>query len=153
MTDEKESSDSQIREAYRDLVKLRQEGDPGSLTLVIGIILLLMPFLSYPFISDGSSCTGYCGFAMVFYMLGAMAIFGTISLIFFSISRSQSSKYNDKKKEIMSQLIELVEVPEDKLKPLISQESRENYVIKYAETKYSELKESSNEITPSHADD
>lgn len=153
MTDEKESSDSQIREAYRDLVKLRQEGDPGSLTLVIGIILLLMPFLSYPFISGGSSCTGYCGFAMVFYMLGAMAIFGTISLIFFSISRSQSSKYNDKKKEIMSLLIELVKVPDDKLKPLISQESRENYVIKYAETKYSELKESSNEITPSHADD
>ena len=153
MTDEKESSDSQIREAYRDLVKLRQEGDPGSLTLVIGIILLLMPFFSYPFISGGSSCTGYCGFGVVFFMLGAMAIFGIISLIFFSISRSQSSKYNDKKKEIMSKLIELVEVPEDKLKPLISQASRENYVIKYAETKYSELKESSNEITPSHADD
>ena len=68
-------------------------------------------------------------------MLGAMAIFGMISLIFFSISRSQSSKYNTEKKEIMSQLIELVKVPEDKLKPLISQASRENYVIKYAETK------------------
>ena len=153
MTDEKESSDSQIREAYRDLVKLRQEGDPGSLTLVIGIILLLMPFFSYPFISGDSSCTGYCGFGVVFYMLVVMAIFGMISLIFFSISRSQSSKYNDKKKEIMSKLIELLEVPEDKLKPLISQASRENYVIKYAETKYPELKETSNEITPSHADD
>ena len=39
----------------------------------------------------------------------------------------------------MSQLIELVKVPEDKLKPLISQASRENYVIKHAETKYPEL--------------
>ena len=68
-------------------------------------------------------------------MLGAMAIFGMISLIFFSISRSQSSKYNDEKKEIMSKLIELVKVPDEKLKPLISQASRENYVIKYAETK------------------
>ena len=141
MTDEKESSDSQIREAYRDLVKLRQEGDPGSLTLVIGIILLLMPFFSYPFISSGSSCTGYCGFGVIFFMLGAMAIFGMISLIFFIISRSQSSKYNDKKKEKMAQLIELIEVPEDKLKPLISQASRENYVIKYLEAKYPELKD------------
>ena len=141
MSEETESSGDQIRESYRDLVKLRQQGDPGSLTLVIGIILLLMPFLSYPFISGGSSCTGYCGFAMVFYMLGAMAIFGIISLIFFSISRSHSSKYNTEKKEIMSQLIELVKVPEDKLKPLISQASRENYVIKYAETNHPELKD------------
>lgn len=148
MTEEKISSGDKIREAYRDLVKLRQQGDPGSLTLVIGIILLLMPFLSYPFLSGGSSCTGYCGFAMVFYMLGAMAIFGMISLIFFSISRSQSSKYNEKKKEKMAQLIELIEVPEDKLKPLISQASRENYVIKYAETKYPELKEISKQTTP-----
>ncbi|MGB1571769.1 MAG: hypothetical protein ACPHAT_03595 [Candidatus Poseidoniaceae archaeon] len=153
MTEEEASSGDKIREAYRDLVKLRQQGDPGSLTLVIGIILLLMPFLSYPFISGGSSCTGYCGFAVVFYMLGAMAIFGMISLIFFSISRSQSSKYNDEKKEIMSLLIELVKVPEDKLKPLISQASRENYVIEYAETKYPELKETSKQITPSQADD
>lgn len=149
MTEEEASSGDKIREAYRDLVKLRQQGDPGSLTLVIGIILLLMPFLSYPFISGGSSCTGYCGFAVVFYMLGAMAIFGMISLIFFSISRSQSSKYNDEKKEIMSLLIELVKVPEDKLKPLISQASCENYVIEYAETKYPELKETSKQITPS----
>lgn len=149
MTEEEASSGDKIREAYRDLVKLRQQGDPGSLTLVIGIILLLMPFLSYPFISGGSSCTGYCGFAVVFYMLGAMAIFGMISLIFFSISRSQSSKYNDEKKEIMSLLIELVKVPEDKLKPLISQASRENYVIEYADTKYPELKETSKQITPS----
>lgn len=141
------SSGDKIREAYRDLVKLREQGDPGSLTLVIGIILLLMPFLSYPFISDGSSCTGYCGFAMVFYMLGAMAIFGIISLVFFSISRSQSSKYNDKKKEKMAQLIELIEVPEDKLKPLISQASIENYVIEYAETKYPELNQEATEIT------
>ena len=103
--------------------------------------MLLMPFLSYLFISGVSSCTGYCGFGVVFYMLVAMAIFGMISLIFFSISRSQSSKYNAKKKEIMSQLIELVEVPEDKLKPLISHASRENYVIKYAETKYPDLKD------------
>ena len=86
-------------------------------------------------------------------MLGAMAIFGMISLIFFIISRSQSSKYNDKKKEIMSKLIELVEVQEDNLKPLISQASRENYVIKYADTKYPELKETSKQITPSQADD
>ena len=153
MTEEEASSGDKIREAYRDLVKLRQQGDPGSLTLVIGIILLLMPFLSYPIISGDSSCTGYCGFGLLFYMLGAMAIFGIISLIFFSISRSQSSKYNDKKKEIMSQLIELIEVPEDKLKPLISQASRENYVIKFAETNYPELKETSKHITPSHADD
>ena len=139
MSEEKESSGDRIREAYQDLVELRQRGDPGSLTLVIGIILLLMPFLSYPFISGGSSCTGYCGFGVVFYMLVAMAIFGMISLIFFSTSRSQSSKYNAKKKEIMSQLIELLKVPEDKLKPLISQASRENYVIKYVETKYPEL--------------
>ena len=152
MSEEKESSGDRIREAYQDLVELRQQGDPGSLTLVIGIILLLMPFLSYPFISGGSSCTGYCGFAVVFYMLGAMAIFGMISLIFFSISRSQSSKYNDEKKEIMSQLIELVEVPEDKLKPLISQASRENYVIKFAETKHPELNQESTEITPSQTD-
>ena len=148
MTDEKESSDSQIREAYRDLVKLRQEGDPGSLTFVIGIILLLMPFFSYPFISSGSSCTGYCGFGVVFFMLGAMAIFGIISLIFFSISRSQSSKYNDKKKEIMSKLIELVNVPDEKLKPLIGQASRENYVIKYAETKYPEMQAISKQTNP-----
>ena len=40
----------------------------------------------------------------------------------------------------MSQLIELTEVPEDNLKPLISQASRENYVIKYIETKHPELK-------------
>ena len=139
MSEEKESSGDRIREAYQDLVELRQRGDPGSLTLVIGIILLLMPFLSYPFISGGSSCTGYCGFGVVFYMLVAMAIFGMISLIFFSTSRSQSSKYNANKKEIMSQLIELLKVPEDKLKPLISQASRENYVIKYVETKYPEL--------------
>lgn len=141
MTEEKVSSGDKIREAYQDLVKLRQQRDPGSLTLVIGIIFLLMPFLSYPFISGGSSCTGYCGFGVVFFMLGAMAVFGLISLIFFIISRSQSSKYNDKKKEKMAQLIELIEVPEDKLKPLISQASRENYVIKHAETKYPELKE------------
>ena len=153
MTEETASSDDKIREAYRDLVKLRQEGDPGSLTFVIGIILLLMPFLSYPFISGDSSCTGYCGFGLLFYMLGAMTIFGIISLIFLSISRSQSSKYNDKKKEIISQLIELIEVPEDKLKPLISQVSRENYVIKYAETKFPELKESPKQITPSQTED
>ncbi|MBJ62497.1 MAG: hypothetical protein CMB57_04510 [Euryarchaeota archaeon] len=153
MTEEKESSGDRIREAYQDLAKLRQQGDPGSLTLVIGIILLLMPFLSYPFISGGSSCTGYCGFAVVFYMLGAMAIFGMISLIFFSISRSQSSKYNTEKKEIVSQLIELAKVPEDKLKPLISQASRENYVIKYADTKHPQLKEISKHTTPSQTDD
>ena len=141
MTEEKASSGDKIREAYQDLVKLRQQRDPGSLTLVIGIIFFLMPFLSYPFISGGSSCTGYCGFGVVFFMLGAMAVFGLISLIFFIISRSQSSKYNAKKKEIMSQLIELIEVPEEMLKPLISQASRENYVIKYVETKYPELKE------------
>ena len=41
----------------------------------------------------------------------------------------------------MSQLIELVKVPEDKLKPLISQASRENYVSKFAETKFADLKE------------
>ena len=85
-------------------------------------------------------------------MLGAMAVCGIISLIFFSISRSQSSKYNAEKKEKMSQLIELVKVPEDKLKPLISQASRENYVIKYAETKYPELNQESTEITPSKTD-
>ena len=152
MTEEKVSSSDQIRDAYQDLVELRQQGDPGSLTLVIGIILLLMPFLSYPFISGGSSCTGYCGFGVIFFMLGAMAVCGIISLIFFSISRSQSSKYNAKKKEKMSQLIELVKVPEDKLKPLISQASRENYVIKYAETKYPELNQESTEITPSKTD-
>ena len=140
MTEEKASSGDKIREAYQDLVKLRQQRDPGSLTLVIGIIFLLMPFLSYPFISGGSFCTGYCGFGVVFFMLGAMAIFGMISLIFFITSRSQSSKYNNEKKEKMAQLIGLIEVPEDKLKPLISQASRENYVIKHAETKYPELK-------------
>lgn len=149
MSEETESSENQIRESYRDLVKLRQQGDPGFPTFVIGIILLLMPFLSYPFISGGSSCTGYCGFGVVFYMLVAMAVCGMISLIFFSISRSHSSKYNTKKKEIMSQLIELVKVPEDKLKPLISQASRENYVIKYAETKHPELKGISKQTTPS----
>ena len=153
MTEEKASSDDKIREAYRDLVKLRQEGDPGSLTFVIGIILLLMPFLSYPFINGDSSCTGYCGFGLLFYMLGAMAIFGMISLIFLTISRSQSSKYKAKKEEIMIQLIGLVKVPEDKLKPLISQASRENYVIKYAETKFPELKESPKQITPSQTED
>jgi hypothetical protein len=47
----------------------------------------------------------------------------------------------------------LVKVPEDKLKPLISQTSRENYVIEYAEIKYPELKETSKQITPSQADD
>ena len=140
MTEEKVSSSDQISDAYQDLVELRQQGDPGSLTLVIGIILLLMPFLSYPFISGGSSCTGYCGFGVIFFMLGAMAVCGIISLIFFSISRSQSSKYNAEKKEKMSQLVELAKVPEDKLKPLISQASRENYLIKYVETKYPELK-------------
>ena len=41
----------------------------------------------------------------------------------------------------MSLLIELVKVPDDKLKPLISQVSRENYVIKYAETNHPELKD------------
>ena len=55
VTEEKDSSGDRIREAYQALAKLRQQGDPGSLTLVIGIILLLMPFLSYPFISGGSS--------------------------------------------------------------------------------------------------
>ena len=153
MTEEKTSSGDKIREAYRDLVKLQQQGDPGSVTLVIGIILLLMPFLSYPFISGGSSCTGYCGFGVIFFMLGAMAVCGMISLIFFSISRSQSSKYNAEKKEKMSQLIELVEVPEDKLKPLISQASRENYVIKYAETKHPVLNQETKKTTPSQTED
>ena len=141
MTREDVSSVDQVRQAYRDLIKLRQEGDPGSLTLVIGIILLLMPFLSYPFISGGSSCTGFCGLGMVFFLLGAIAIFGIVSLIFFGISRSQSSKYNAKKKELMSQLIDLVMVPEDKLKPMISQAARENYVINFTEAKYPELKD------------
>ena len=49
----------------------------------------------------------------------------------------------------MAQLIELIEVPGDKLKPLISQASRENYVIKYVETKYPELKYQPKQITPS----
>lgn len=153
VAEEKLSSGDQIREAYRDLVKLRQEGDPGSLTFVIGIIMLVMPFLSYPFISGGSSCTGYCGFGVVFYMLGAIAIFGIVSLIFFSISRGQSSKYNAEKNEIMFELIELVKVPEDKLKPMIRQESRENYVIEYAETKFPELKEQPKQIMPSQTED
>ena len=152
MTEEKVSSSDQIRDAYQDLVELRQQGDPGSLTLVIGIILLLMPFLSYPFISGGSSCTGYCGFGVIFFMLGAMAVCGIISLIFFSISRSQSSKYNAEKKEKMSQLVELAKVPEDKLKPLISQASRENYVIKYAETKYPELNDQPKQTTSTELD-
>ena len=152
MTDGKESSGARILEVYRDLVKLRKERDPGLLTLVIGIILMLIPFLSYPFITGGSSCTGYCGLRVLFYMLGAMAIFGMFSLIFFTISRSQSSKYNTKKKEIMFQLIELVKLPEDKLKPIIRQESRENYVIRYAETKFPELKEQSKQIMPSPTD-
>ena len=82
-----------------------------------------------------------------------MAIFGMISLIFLTISRSQSSKYKAKKEEIMIQLIGLVKVPEDKLKPLISQASRENYVIKYAVTKFPELKESPKQITPSQTED
>ena len=41
----------------------------------------------------------------------------------------------------MSQIIDLVMVPEDKLKPMISQAARENYVIKYVETKFPELKD------------
>ena len=61
MTEEKALSDDKITEAYRDLVKLWQQGDPGSLTLVIGIILLLMPFLSYPFISSGVLHAGWNG--------------------------------------------------------------------------------------------
>ena len=153
MIDGKESSGARVREVYRELVKLRQEGDPGLLTLVIGIILMLMPFLSYPFISGGSSCTGYCGLGVVYYILGAMAIFGTISLIFFIISWSQSSKYKTKKKEIMFQLIELVKLPENEVKRIISQESREKYVIEYAETKFPELKEQPKQIMPSQTDD
>ena len=141
MTGEDVSSADQICKAYRDLVKLRLEGDPGSLTLIIGIILLLMPIFAFPFFSGGSSCTGFCGLGMVFFLLGVIAIFGIISLIFFGISRSQSSKYNTKKKELMSQMIDLVMVPEDKLKPMISQAARENYVIEYVETKFPELKD------------
>ncbi|MGB2156415.1 MAG: hypothetical protein ACPIBN_06555 [Candidatus Poseidoniaceae archaeon] len=152
MTEEKLSSGDQICKAYRDLVKLRQEGDPGSPTFVIGIILLLMPFL-YPLVGGGSSCTGYCGFGVVFFLLGAIATFGLISLILLGISRRQSSKYGAKKKEIMSKLVELVKVPKDKLKPMITQESREKYVIKYAETKFPELKEQPKQIMPSRTED
>ena len=86
-------------------------------------------------------------------MLGAMAIFGTISLIFFIISWSQSSKYKTKKNEIMFQLIELVKLPENEVKRIISQESREKYVIEYAETKFPELKEQPKQIMPSQTDD
>ena len=152
MTEEKLSSGDQIRKAYQDLVKLRQEGDPGSLTFVIGIILLVMPFL-YLLIGRDSSCTGYCGYGVVFFLLGAIVIFSMISLIFFNISRRQSSKYSAKKNEIMFKLIELVKVPKDKLKPMIRQESRENYVMEYAETKFPELKGQPKQIIPSQTED
>tara|TARA_B100000925_G_C21719497_1_gene350287 strand:- start:16 stop:477 length:462 start_codon:yes stop_codon:yes gene_type:complete len=142
-----ESSLDQIRLVYQDLVRLRQKGDPGSLTLIIAIILFVMPIITFPMFSGGSSCTGFCGLGRVYLLMGAIVIFGGISLIFFNISRSQSSKYNARKKEIMFKLIELVLVPDEKLKSMISQTSRENFVIEYSESKFPELKQESKQIT------